>query len=68
MNSDLSNGFNICTPPEMCVKSDSLEDIVIERKLSSKNSIQGPLLLKLLFVGLKNNVSIYSLKGQYCKE
>ena len=27
-----------------------------------------PLLLKLLFFGLKNKVSIYSLKGQCCKE
>ena len=30
-----------------------LQDIVIETMLGRKNSVQGPLLLKLLFVGLK---------------
>ena len=31
----------------------TLQELVIETMLSEKNSIQGPLLLKLLFVGLK---------------
>ena len=31
----------------------SLEDIVVKRMLGGKNSVQGPLVLKLLFVGLK---------------
>ena len=31
----------------------ALQDIVIETILGGKNSVQGPLLLKLLFVGLK---------------
>ena len=31
----------------------SLQDIVIERVLGGENSLQGPLLLTLLFVGLK---------------
>ena len=35
-----------------------LQDIVIETMLGRKNSVQGPLLLKLLFVGLKTNVPI----------
>ena len=30
-----------------------LQDIVIETMLGRKNRVQGPLLLKLLFVGLK---------------
>ena len=30
-----------------------LQDIVIETMLGRKNSVQGPLLLKLLFVGLE---------------
>ena len=46
----------------------TLQDIVIERLIGGENCVQGPLLLKLLFVGLKNKVSIYSLKGQCCKE
>ena len=46
----------------------SLQDIIIERMLGEKHSVQDSLLLKLLFVGLKDNVSIYALKGQYCKE
>ena len=33
-----------------------------------ENSVQHHLLLKLLSVALKNNVPLYSLKGQYCKE
>ena len=31
----------------------ALQDVVIERMLGGKNYVQGPLLLKLLFVGLK---------------
>ena len=31
----------------------SLQDIVIKTILGRKNRVQGPLLLKLLFVGLK---------------
>ena len=39
----------------VCVKNPnmSLQDIVIETILGRKNSVQGPLLLKLLFVSLK---------------
>ena len=46
----------------------TLQDIVIKRLIGRENCVQGPLLLKLLFFGLKNKVSIYSLKGQCCKE
>ena len=39
----------------VCVKTPnmSLQDIVIETILGRKNSVQGPVLLKLLFVSLK---------------
>ena len=39
----------------VCVKTPnvSVQDIVIETILGRKNSVQGPLLLKLLFVSLK---------------
>ena len=53
---------------DITLSSNALQDIAIETISDRKNSVQGPLLLKLLFVSLKNNVSIYSLKGQYCKE
>ena len=42
--------------------SQSLEDIIIERILGREKVYK-----TLLFVGLKNNICIYSLKRQYCK-
>ena len=46
----------------------TLQDIAIETILGRKNSVQSLHLLQLLIVGFKRNVSIYSLKGQYCKK
>ena len=43
-------------------KSSSLHDIVIETMLGGENSVRGPLLLKLLFVGLKTRPSSATAK------
>ena len=40
----------------------SLKDIEIERMLGGKNSVQGPLLLKLLFAGLKTMPPLVTAK------
>ena len=45
----------------------SLQDIVIEIKLGRKNSVQGPVLLKLLFVCLKTmSLSVKAKQSAHC--
>ena len=44
-----------------------LQDIVIETMLGRKNSVQGPLLLKFLFVGLKTmSLSVTAIHPAHC--
>ena len=49
----------VCENPNM-----SLQGIVIETILGRKNSVQGPLLLKLLFVSLKKMSPLIHQKEQ----
>ena len=46
-------GRTILLPKIIEFKFDTLQDIVIETMLGRESSVYGPLLLKLLFVGLK---------------
>ena len=45
-----------------CKSSWSLQEIVIETMLGGENSVQGPLLLKLLVVGLEKMSSFITAK------
>ena len=45
----------------------SLQDIVIETMLGRKNSVQGPLMLNILFVGLKTmSPSVTAKHSAHC--
>ena len=46
----------------------SLQDIVIETILGGKNSVQGPLLLKLLIIGLKIYLHLLPITGNIGKQ